>query len=340
MPIAIDVGTRALHIVQGKATKSGVTVRRALIEPIPSGLVQDGIIREFGGLEVALKNALAKYRIKDKACMVTINGSHIYSRELDVPKAKEKIMDDVVTFEVQSSLSGQKEVVVEYVQSRQPVPDKPDMVHVRASAMQLSYVNDYQKLLRNCKLKPVALDIHVNALGKLLSRSMINQRSLAETANIVVDMGGVTTTVYIVQNAEIIYSRIIPVGAIDIERYVLSHNEEMPTDQHLSLETLDLSLESLRNNESLGNAVRPLVTSVNDGLQRIQQFIAGRLQNAKIEQVYLYGQTALFHNFAATLGAAFRLPTEVVSSMNAVSLPPDTPIAPYLNAIGALIRQD
>ncbi len=49
MPIAIDIGTRALHLVQGQAGKSTVNIRQAVIEPLPSGLVQDGIIREFGG---------------------------------------------------------------------------------------------------------------------------------------------------------------------------------------------------------------------------------------------------------------------------------------------------
>ncbi len=340
MPIAIDIGTRALHIVQGKATKSGVTIQRALIEPIPSGLVQDGIIREFAGLEVALKNVLTKHRIKDRTCVVTINGSHIYSRELDVPKASEKIMNDVVTFEVQSSMNNQKEVVVEYVQSRPTESDKTDMVHVRASAIQLSYVDDYRRLLKNCKLKPLALDIHGNALRKLLNKNKINERSIAETANILIDMGGVTTTVYIVLKGEIIYSRIVPVGGIDIERYVIRHNEEMSGDQLINLENLDLSLDSLRNDESLANAVRPMVSTVNDGVQRILQFIAGRLQGNSIERVYLYGRTAMYRNLDKTMAATFNLPTEIVTSFTTVKMLDKQAIAPYINAIGALIRFD
>ena len=37
-------------------------------------------------------------------------------------------------------------------------------------------------------------------------------------------MGAVTTTAYIITNGEITYSRIIPSGGIDIERYVTAHN--------------------------------------------------------------------------------------------------------------------
>jgi Tfp pilus assembly PilM family ATPase len=52
--------------------------------------MQDGIIREFGGREMALKTMLAKNRINDRNCIVTMNGSHIYTRELDVPNTKGK----------------------------------------------------------------------------------------------------------------------------------------------------------------------------------------------------------------------------------------------------------
>ena len=45
MPIAIDVGTRALHLVQGTVRKKQVTIKKAVIEPLQSGMVQDGIIR-------------------------------------------------------------------------------------------------------------------------------------------------------------------------------------------------------------------------------------------------------------------------------------------------------
>lgn len=341
MPIAIDIGTRALHLVQGKAGKGSVVIRNAVIEPLPSGLIQDGIIREFGGLEMAIKNMLAKNKIRDNACSLTIYGSHIYNRELDVPNSKPKVIDNVVTFEVQSSMSGDREVAVEYVKSKQKVPDKPDHLHIRASAMQVDYINDYHKLLRNCGLKPVALDIHSNAASKAIAASDINGRPQKENGSLMlIDIGAVNTIVYVFSSGEIIYSRVIPSGGIDIERYISNHNDEAPSDEQIKIEELSLSLENLRADESLANAVRPLVTTINDGVQRIQQFIAGRITNGRVEQAYLIGRTAIFKDFDKTLGEAFSIPTETIRSINKVKMPDNKPLAPYVNAIGALIRQD
>lgn len=340
MSIAIDIGTRALHLVQGQASKSSIAIRQAVIEPIPSGLMQDGIIREFGGLEMALKNMLAKNRIGDKSCVLTVNGSQIYTRELDVPNAKVKILDDVVAFEVQSSLSANKEVAVEYTLSKQKVTDKPELIHVRASAMPIDYIEDYHKLLHNCGLHPLALDIHPNALCKIIADTTINDRPLTEGVSVMfVDIGAVTTTAYIITNGEISYSRIIPSGGIDIERYVISHNNDATGEDQIDIDKLDLSLANLRNDEPLGNAVRPLVTTINDGIQRIQQFLSGRLQNGKVDRIYLYGRTSIFNNFEKTLGEALGVPTEVIRKIGKVSMPKNQPIAPFINAIGAMIRQ-
>lgn len=340
MPIAIDIGTRALHLVQGQASKSAISIKQAFIEPIPSGLMQDGIIREFGGLEMALKTMLAKHRIHDRNCIVTINGSQIYTRELDVPNSKSKVMDDIVAFEVQSSMSATKEVAVEYILSKQKVPDKPELLHIRASAMQMDYVNDYNKLLRNCGLTPVALDIHPNALCKLLANTTINDKPQHEGASVMyLDMGAVTTTAYIFTNGEITYTRIIPSGGIDIERFVINQNTDAPREGQIDIEKLDLSLPSLRNDESLGNAVRPLVSTVNDGIQRIQQFLSGRMLNGRVERIFLYGRVATYVGFEKTLGEAFGTSTETIQKIGKVNMPANQPIAPYVNALGAMIRQ-
>lgn len=341
MPIAIDFGTRALHLVQGQASKTSVSVRQAFIDPLPSGLMQDGIIREFGGVEMALKTMLAKNRINDRNCIVTINGSHIYTRELDVPNAKGKILDDVVSFEVQSSMSATKEVAVEYTISKSKVQDKPEMVRVRASAMQVDYINDYNKLLRNCGLNPVAMDIHPNALCKAIANTDINDRPLREGVSVMfLDIGAVTSTAYIITNGEITYTRIIPTGGIDIERYVVNHNNDAAGVDQISIEALDLSLQKLRGDEPLGNAVRPMVTTVNDGIQRIQQFLSGRLQNGRVDMIYLFGRTSVYNNLEKTLGEAFGVQTETIRKVGKVNMPANVPIAPYLNAVGALIRME
>ena len=341
MPIAIDFGTRAIHLVQGTAKKKQVTIRKAVIEPLPSGLFQDGIIREFSGMELALKNTLQKFGIRDRSCHVTINGNHIYTRDLVTPRGKPKVMQDVVKFEIQSAMNSTKEMAVDFVALKTPVADQPGMINVRASAVLSEYVNDYHKLLKSCRLSPASLDIHSNALLKAVAGKTINNQSVESGGSVmIIDMGGVTSSAYVYNRGEVIYSRIIPIGGLDLERFVYQRNEQQNGHGQVSIEQLDLSLETLRQDDALADALRPMVTTINDGVQRILQYLSSRLQDEKVSRIFLCGRTATYRGLDKTMAETFGLPTETIETISTVKMPANEPVAPYINAIGALIRLD
>jgi type IV pilus assembly protein PilM len=338
MSIAIDIGTRNIHLVSGQARGDRIFIDRMVIDPIPSGLVQDGIIREYSGLELAMKNMFDKYKIKGRDCIITINGNHIYTREMDVPKTAPKVMANVVTFEVQNATNGNKDIYVEFVASKQQNPEKPNMLHVRASAIQSDYILDYGKLIKNLKMKPVAMDIHPNAITKLMNCREINDVQTKDRNIMLVDIGFVTSTAYVISNGEIAYTRIIPSGTIDLDRYCINFNSNEKPENHISIEKINLSLSNLRMNQSLGDAIRPLVMSLTDGVNRIQQFLSGRILGNKVETIYIYGFGSTFEGFEETLKESMKMNVERVKKLSGVNFPEGTDPAPYLNAIGALIR--
>lgn len=336
--IAIDIGTRNLHLVSGQVKGNRIIIDRMLTETMTPGLVQDGIIREFGVLETTIRNMLDKYKVKDKKCVITINGGHIYSRELEVPKASPKVLNNVITFEVKNGMNVNNDVSVEYVTTRHQDPQKPNMLRVRASAMQTDHILDYAKLLKSVKLKPVAMDINPNAIVKLVNGRVINDLQTNGRNLMLFDIGAVTSTAYVISNQEIAYTRIIPVGTMELERYCIKYNENKVPEEHLQLENLDLSLAKLRENAAVGDIVRPLVIALTDGFNRIQQFIAGRIQGNPIDMVYIYGRGATFAGFPETLKESFRTDVQLIEKLSDLNLPEKSVPAPYLNAIGALIR--
>lgn len=338
MAISIDIGTRNVHLVSGQVNGNKIMIDRMIMDSIPSGLVQDGIIREFSSLELAMKNMFDKYKIKGKDGIITINGSHVYTRELDVPKAEPKIMSNVVSFEVQSTLNGNKDVVVEFIASKQQNKDNQNQVHVRASALQNDVVLDYAKLLHQLKMRPSAMDIHPNSISKLLHGRIINDTGTQDTSIMLIDIGCVSSTTYVINNGDIVYTRIIPIGAIDIERYVVNFNNNEKSEKKISLDDIDLSINYLRLNTDLGDVVRPLVMSLTDGVNRIQQFLSGRIQGNKVEKIYIYGRGSTFNGLEDTLVESMGLKIERIRSLSGVSLPEGVDPSPFLNAIGALIR--
>lgn len=326
-----------MHLVSGQVSGRKISIDRMIIETIPTGLIQDGIIREFGGLEMAVRNMLDKYRIREKA-MHRHNQRQSYLHErVGCAEICSKVMSNIVTFEVENAMNGGKSVCVEYVASRQQNTDKPNLIHVRASAIQADFVLDYGKILKNLKLKPFAMDVHPNAISKLMLERKINDNADAEANIMLIDMGCVTSTAYVITNGDIAYTRIIPVGGIDIERYCVNLNND-DSKTKIALEDIDLSLNVLRMNTALGDAVRPLVLSLTDGVNRIQQFMSGRIQGNKIEKIYIYGRASTFKGIEETLSESMNLQVERIRRLSDVYTSTDSDPAPFLNAIGALIR--
>lgn len=339
MPIAIDFGTRFMHVVEGKVKGTKVEIKKACMAPLGVGLIQDGMIREMGGLEVAVREVIKNNGFADRSCSVSINGTHIYTRDLVVPRGKPKDMHDVVSFEIQSSVGKNKDMVVEFIILSQPVPDRSDMVNVRASALRADIVSDYYKLVNQCRLIPSALDIHANAIAKLLINREINNKTVKEGSMILVlDIGAVTSSAYILKNNEILYSRIIPIGGLDIERFVKEYNDSHSDSVNFSFDQLDLGLDNIRKIPEMADALRPMVTTINDGVQRLLQYAASRMQNERVSQIYLLGRTSTIRGLDRTFGESYDIQTETIQTISQVNMPPNMSIAPYVNAIGALIH--
>jgi len=154
-----------------------------------------------------------------------------------------------------------------------------------------------------------------------------------------IDIGCVTSTAYVISNGDIAYSRIIPVGSIDIERYCANANGNAKEDQRINIDQIDLSLNSLRMNQSLGDSVRPLVSALTDGVNRIQQFLSGRIQGNRLNTLFIYGRGSTYAGLEETLTESMGQKVERIRKLSGVHFPDGLELAPYLNAIGALIRQ-
>lgn len=372
MPVAIDVGSRNLHLVEGGYRNGVVTILRTGTEALPTASVTDGIIRDTAGFEMALKSALARHGLSRGGVILTVNSNQVFQKEFEIPKAKPKAMADIVRFEVMQSIGINRDMSVTYTILPDVPGQDPAKVRVRAAAFQADAVQAYYKALKTLGLRPVAMDIHSNALAKLFRDAVVNGRPMAGRTVLLADIGGSTTSVYILANGEIIYTRIIPSGGMELERYVLAYNnqqleqggpvgmapgqsalEDMPGTpprkaaapeaaprEPLTLDALDLSLESLKANPLLADAIRPLFSSLADNIQRIVQFQKARMDGFKIETVYLAGGIGRLKGAAATLAGVLDLPTETIVTHSRIQ-PGAAPLSPALiNAAAALIRLD
>lgn len=340
MILSIDIGSRNLHILEGKVSNHVVEFGRTAVEPVANGSVVDGIVRDHAGLEVAFRSALAKKGIRGGKVVLTTNSSHVFQKDLEVPVAKPKDVADMVRFEVLQSVGSGKDMVVEFVTAGETKnPEGTKLTRIRAAALQKEFISEYYEILKNLKLTPVALDIHLNAISKLFKGAAVNGRPLAGRSILLVDLGASTSGVYILTDGEIVYSRMLPTGDKDLESVVKQRMNVTEAQGALaSAVEADFSLEALRGDAALADAVRPYFNAVSDGIQRIIQYHKGRFDNFLLEDVFLFGGAAKYKGVDATLANMLGQGVETIQTVDRIKAPAGVHISDFINAAGAMIR--
>ncbi len=338
MILAIDLGTRNLHLVEGNATGHGVEIRRAAVEPVTPGCLSDALIKDHVGLEVALRSALAKNGFKSSSVAITVNSTHVFQKDLDVPPGKPKDVANMVRFEVLQSMGSGKDMVVEFVRTGETVnPEGTKLLRIRAAALLKDVITDYHNVLRSVKLSPVAFDIHQNAISKLFKGATVNGRRMAGRSSILVDLGATTTSVYILNDGEIVYNRLLPIGDQEIDRFLAQRRAAEEGAGRTAPEP-DFTVDALRADAELADAVRPYFNAVSDGITRIIQYQKGRVDAFVAEDVLLFGGAAKYTGIDTTLANILGQSVEVISAVDRIKAPPKTRISDYINAAGAMLR--
>jgi type IV pilus assembly protein PilM len=340
MILSIDIGSRNLHILEGKVQNRTVEFGRVAVEPVTNGAVIDGVVRDHAGLEVSFRSALAKKGIRGGKVILTTNSSHVFQKDLEVPTAKAKDVSDMVKFEVLQAAGIGKDMVVEFVMAGQTTnPEGTKLTKIRAAALQKEFITEYYEILKNLKLTPVALDIHQNAIAKLFKGATVNGRSLAGRSVLLVDLGSSTSGVYILTDGEIVYSRMLPAGDKELEVVVkqrISVSEAQGNPAAMS--DFDFSLEALRSDATLADSVRPYFNAVSDGISRIIQYHKGRFDDFLLEDIFLFGGAAKYKGVDATLASILGQGVETIHTVDRIKAPAGVVISDFINAAGAMIR--
>ena len=116
--ISIDVSSSNMKMVLGGYNrKTGVvSVDKFGLIPLESDTIADGVIADQFGVVMALKNALAKSNIQDKRAILTVEGSYLHTRDLELPAVKGDQLRDMVRYEILGQGTNNRDMIVEYEQ--------------------------------------------------------------------------------------------------------------------------------------------------------------------------------------------------------------------------------
>ncbi|HBP66292.1 MAG TPA: pilus assembly protein PilM [Desulfosporosinus sp.] len=336
--LSLDIGNKNLHFVEAQVKENIIKIINSANVELPKGTIADGLITNKEALAVVVQEAIAKSGASTKETIVTINTNSLIIREFEVPNGDPKELEGMINHEIRQYFGISDTDLVEYRKLSELEVNGIKKVKVRAAVMNRETALGYYNLLLDLRLKPIALDIHPNAISKLFTpQSAINEESLAEKNVILLDIGYSGSMIYIIAQGHLDFFRSVKFGGKSIDGLLanlFSLNDEEAIRKKLEF----LSDTRLSEDNKVLAMVRPLYGELLEELRKVIQFWS-RSDDKTLSDIYLVGGGASLAGLSDYLSQGLGIGVHKLHSLNTIELS-DQQSDPclFVNAAGALIQ--
>lgn len=241
--IGLDLGSGYLKVAQLKETTKGLNLVNIGLLPTPKGSIENAKIVNPDEIAEAIKTLLRMYSFIGKRVVTSVSGQLVTVRTLTVDKLPEKELDEVVKWEIQKTLPYKlEEASIDY-QILGALPDSGgEKLSVITAAASLDIINSIVTTIKLAKLEPIAIEIESFAELRLLDYTYSDK--YPKNIIILVNSGHSFTSINIIEDGVLRFTRVIPFGGRSLTRVVQDTLKVNEKDAETYLITAcDLNLE-------------------------------------------------------------------------------------------------
>ena len=347
--VSIDLGSRNINLISGRHKGRLIEVDRALTVPLPENAIKDGRIEDIYSLKSALRDAFVKNRINNRNVVLTIQSTSIITRDIVLPSVKQEDLDTMVKFEIEQYLPiVASEYAIEYTFLEEFTEEGSKKSRIRVAAMPQSMVDNYFNLLKEAGLRPVALDIHSNAVSKLFANIIFPEREggLPARTYALIDLGHQSITVHIFSGGMIDFSRIITLGGMDIDTEISeAYSLTMDNAEEKKIREgciYDGTYESC-STDPLAELILGRIDVWIGEIQKIFQYYTSRNTGNRIDSVLLYGGSSKINNIEACFEQVLNISVgrlDLTGSVKTRGKLDSFDTDCFINALGGIIRYE
>ncbi|HPE38896.1 MAG TPA: pilus assembly protein PilM [Bacillota bacterium] len=362
--ISIDASSSNMRMVLGSYNRKNgmIYVDKASVIGLESDTIADGVINDQFGVVMAMKNALAKMDVQSKHAIFTVEGSYLHTRDLELPAVRADQLTDMVRYEILGQGNNNRDMIVEYIIYDKVMDEetKQPKYKVRATAIPKEVAIDFRELMKTSALSPVALDVNPNAVRKLFSTGTINGTTNVESNTLLlIELSSKTTNITVLDKGFPVLTRRLQFGHSNIRQVaetvkkvqgngadkssILTRRLQVVKGEGVKtvdISDIDVWHESVKDEPSLNSAVSAYFKSLTDAISRTAQFSITKYRLDSISTCFLYGSGAQYRKMDKELSRQLGTQVEVLNTLNTVSGPKDFILSDYVNACGALIREN
>ncbi|MGB4313198.1 MAG: type IV pilus assembly protein PilM [Natronincolaceae bacterium] len=345
--IAIDIGTYSIKIVEGSHNVNTVQINKMVTVPTPADTFYNGEITDRKKIEQIIAETLIRENIKAKNAAFTLESTEAISREIVLPWAKPRELEQIIGFEVEQYLPIEMDkYILQYKIIDEFEEEGVKKVTVLVVALPMEISKNYLDLGKNAGLTPYYLDIHSNTVHKLLlPKTVVNDSyPLEEQTIAAIDLGHQFINVTVINKGLFEFSRLLNKGGRDIDIGISGLF-------NLSLEEAETRKKEIKNinRDTEQDSSAMLITIVEetvlnwlDEIQKVFMYYTSRSTDNVIDSICIYGGSSDIEGISTYIQEFFNMPTFRINSLSNIKFnnnPEGASVSNYINAIGAIIRR-
>lgn len=210
-PIALDLGTHSLKLLQCVWRRSGPEIQAAAMIPLPSDLPSDPPVRTAVLAEL-LQQALKQGRFSSRRVVSCLPASSLEYKIIRLPRMPPEELREAVRWEAHHRLAlaatGGEEPVIQFLDAGEIRQGEEFRHEIILMALPAVHVRQHLELLQRCRLEPLAIDATPTALARILPPASTTASS-ASSATLILDVGWSTSKVLIVRHGRVLFFKLI-----------------------------------------------------------------------------------------------------------------------------------
>ena len=313
-PIALDIGSTFIKLVQLKGSKGAYQLSKFGMVPLPPEVIVEGAVMDAGRVVDAIKELITAQNVKAKEAVISVSGSSVIIKRISVSDTTEEELTESIKWEAEQYIPFSIEDVNVDFQKLGPgtAEGQADVLLV---AVKKDKINDYVNLVKEAGLEPVVMDVDAFALANMYELNYEMNTGITALLNI----GASVMNISILKDGMSIFTRDITVGG---NRYT----EALQKEFGLSYEDAEkVKRGTIAEGLDAGN-VASVMSSVTEDIvgetQRSFDFFRSTTGSDSVSRVLVSGGCARIGNFISALSERIGIPVEITNPFKNIKVDP------------------
>ena len=313
-PIALDIGSTFIKLVQLKGAKGHYQLVKFGMIPLPPEVIVEGAVMDARRVVDAIKELLAAQQVKTKEVVISVSGSSVIIKRISVADMSEEELSESIKWEAEQYIPFSIDDVNVDFQKLGPGAQE-GQADVLLVAVKKDKINDYINLVKEAGLEPVVLDVDAFALANMYEHNYESEAGIIALLNI----GASVMNINILKDGMSIFTRDITVGG---NRYTEALQREFGLTYEDAEKVKRGEPVEGQDKEQIAGVMSAVTEDIVGETQRSFDFFRSTTGSEQVTRVLVSGGCARIANFTPVLSQRIEIPVEITNPFKNIKIDP------------------